>query len=229
MSSFPRPDVNRLIESYRDYAHAIAAEVCRKLPPQVERHELESAADLGLVEAAQAFDPSRGVLFKTFAYYRIRGAVFDSLRKMGWFSKSLYQQYKFEMAANEYLKDHSEAAPTSGDIEEEYEDIKNFTGSVLSCYLLSLDDLTQEPSEASEKSPERQAQVKQERQRLKDAITRLPEKNRQVIQWYYFEEQSLEEIGQRLGMSKSWICRVHAKSVELLREALASPKKIPSG
>jgi RNA polymerase sigma factor for flagellar operon FliA len=99
----------------------------------------------------------------------------------------------------------------------------------LSCYLLSLDDLTQEPSEASEKSPERQAQVKHERQRLKDAITRLPEKNRQVIQWYYFEEQSLEEIGQRLGMSKSWICRVHAKSVELLREALASPKKIPSG
>src|SRR5262245_45487408 len=137
MNSIPKPDVQRLVEAYQDYAHAIAAEVCRKLPSQLERSELEAAADLGLVEAAQAFDPTRGVLFKTFAYYRIRGAVYDALRKMAWFSKSLYQQYKFEMAANEYLKDFSESRPTSGDLEVEYEEIKNFTGSVLSCYLLS--------------------------------------------------------------------------------------------
>jgi RNA polymerase sigma factor for flagellar operon FliA len=141
MNSIPKPDVQRLIESYQDYAHAIAAEVSRKLPSQLDRRELEGAADLGLVEAAQAFDPSRGVLFKTFAYYRIRGAVYDALRKMGWFSKSLYQQYKFEMAANEYLKDHSESTPAAGDVEAEYEEIKNFTGSVLSCYLLSIEDL----------------------------------------------------------------------------------------
>ena len=231
MNSIPKPDVQRLIESYQDYAHAIAAEVCRKLPSQVDRRELEAAADLGLVEAAQAFDPARGVLFKTFAYYRIRGAVYDALRKMGWFSKSLYQQYKFEMAANEYLKDYSEATPASGDLEAEYEEIKNFTGSVLSCYLLSLDDLTQEISESNDKSPERQAQMNEEQQQMREAMARLPEKNRQVIQWYYFEEKSLEEIGQQLGMSKSWICRVHAKSVELLRDLMLTPKtgKVPAG
>ena len=183
MKSIPKPDVQRLIESYQDYAHAIAAEVCRKLPSQVDRGELEAAANLGLVEAAQAFDPTRGVLFKTFAYYRIRGAVYDALRKMGWFSKSLYQEYKFEMAANEYLKDYSEATPASGNLEAEYEEIKNFTGSVLSCYLLSLDDLTQEISESNDKSPERQAQKNEEQQPMREAMARLPEKNRQVIQW----------------------------------------------
>ena len=231
MNSIPKQDVQRLIESYQDYAHAIAAEVCRKLPPQVDRGDLEGAADLGLVEAAQAFDPSRGVLFKTFAYYRIRGAVYDALRKMGWFSKSLYQQYKFEMAANEYSKDYSEATPASGDLEQEYDEIKNFTGSVLSCYLLSLDDLTQEPSESSDKSPERLAQVKQEQERLRAAMARLPEKNRQIIRWYYFEEKSLEEIGKQLGMSKSWMCRVHAKSVEMLRDLFVAGKtgKVPAG
>ena len=164
MSSIPKPDVQPLIESYQDYAHAIAAEVCRKLPTQLDRRELEGAADLGLVEAAQAFDPSRGVLFKTFAYYRIRGAVYDALRKMGWFSKSLYQQYKFEMAANEYLKDYSESTPPQVIVEAEYEEIKNFTGSVLSCYLLSLEDLTQEISDSSDKSPEQQAQTNQEQE-----------------------------------------------------------------
>jgi len=231
MSSIPKPDVQRLIESYQDYAHAIAAEVCRKLPSQLDRGELEAAADLGLVEAAQAFDPSRGVLFKTFAYYRIRGAVYDALRKMGWFSKSLYQQYKFEMAANEYSKDYSESTPAAGDVEAEYEEIKNFTGSVLSCYLLSLEDLTQEISDSSDKSPEQQALSNQEQQRLQEAISRLPDKNRRIIQWYYFEEKSLEEIGQQLGMSKSWICRVHAKSVEMLRDLMLMPRtgKVPAG
>jgi RNA polymerase sigma factor FliA len=231
MSSIPKPDVQRLIESYQDYAHAIAAEVCRKLPNQVDRGDLEGAADLGLVEAAQAFDPTRGVLFKTFAYYRIRGAVYDALRKMGWFSKTLYEQYKFEMAANEYAKDYSEAAPAAGDAEAEYEEIKNYTGSVLSCYLLSLEDLTQEISDGGDKSPEQQAQSNQEQERLKEAMSRLPEKNRRVIQWYYFEEKSLEEIGQQLGMSKSWICRVHAKSVEMLRDLMLMPRtgKVPAG
>lgn len=231
MSSVPKPDVQRLIESFQDYAHAIAAEVCRKLPTQVDRRELEGAADLGLVEAAQAFDPSRGVLFKTFAYYRIRGAVYDALRKMGWFSKTLYQQYKFEMAANEYLKDYSEAVPAAGDVEAEYDEIKNFTGSVLSCYLLSLEDLTQEIADSSDRSPERQAQANEEQQRLKQAMAQLPEKNRRVIQWYYFEEKSLEEIGQQLGMSKSWICRVHAKSVEMLRDLMlmARTGRVPAG
>src|SRR5262245_25774922 len=231
MTSIPKPDIHRLIEGYQDYAHAIAAEVCRKLPSQLDRGELESAADLGLVEAAQAFDPSRGVLFKTFAYYRIRGAVYDALRKMGWFSKTLYQQYKFEMAANEYLKDYSESTPTQGDMEAEYDEIKSFTGSVLSCYLLSLEDLTQEIAETSDKSPEEQAQANQEQQQLKDAMARLPEKNRRIIQWYYFEEKSLEEIGQQLGMSKSWICRVHAKSVEMLRDLMLMSRtgKVPAG
>jgi RNA polymerase sigma factor for flagellar operon FliA len=97
--------------------------------------------------------------------------------------------------------------------------------------LLSLDDLTEEISESSDKSPELQAQMNEEQRQMQEAMARLPEKNRQVIQWYYFEEKSLEEIGEKLGMSKSWICRVHAKSVEMLRDLILAPKsgKVPAG
>lgn len=222
MERVPRPDVDRLIESYRSYSHAIAAEVARRLPSQLDRQDLESAAELGLVEAAQAFDPSRGVQFKTFAYYRIRGAVFDCLRKMGWFSKAQYQQYRFEMAANEYMKDFSESPPPAeGAVESEYHELKNFTGTVLSCYLLSLEDLAEELKEDREKPIDQRLMEDQQQQRLRQAIAKLPEKNRKVIESYYFGQKSLDEIGQMLGMSKSWISRVHAKSLEMLRDLLS--------
>src|SRR5215471_5759360 len=125
MSSVLRPDVDQLIHAYRSYAHAIASDMLVKLPPHIDRGDIVGAAELGLVEAARAFDPTRGVLFKTFAFYRIRGAVYDCLRKMAWFSKAQYQQYRFERAANEYLADYSSAQVPQGTVEEESDELKN--------------------------------------------------------------------------------------------------------
>ena len=107
MATVPRPGADRLAETFRSYAHAIAAEVMRKFPT-VDRDDIRGSAELGLVEAANSFDPTRGVLFKTFAYYRIRGAIYDSLRKMGWFAKDS-ARLKFESGANEYMKDYARA------------------------------------------------------------------------------------------------------------------------
>src|SRR5215467_8272272 len=131
---------NRLIEAYRSYAHAIAAEVLKKVPPSVDRDDVIGSAELGLVEAAQNFDPSRGVLFKTFAYYRIRGAIYDALRKMGWLKGE--PKLRFEAGANEYLKDYTEAAggepvPAS----TAYGELQQLTTAVLTSYMLSLDGL----------------------------------------------------------------------------------------
>jgi len=105
----PKIGSDRLIETYRSYSHAISAEVLRKYP-SVDRDDIIGAAELGLVEAANNFDPSRGVLFKTFAYYRIRGAIYDSLRKMGWFAKDPARM-RFESGANEYLKNYADGRP----------------------------------------------------------------------------------------------------------------------
>src|SRR5437016_99917 len=184
--SSPKTEPNRLVEAYRSYAHAIAAEVWRKLSFALDNDDVRAAAELGLVEAAQSFDPTRGVQFKTFAYYRIRGAIYDGLRKTGWFSESRYEQYRFEIAANEYLKDQSVAASPEVETQQAYDEMRNIAGSVVSCYLLSLESLTHEVADTSQCSPEQSAIDSEDRKRVAHALAQLPEKNRQVLENYYF-------------------------------------------
>lgn len=219
-SSAPKPDADQLIHAYRSYARAIASDMLRKLPSHIEKGDIFGAAELGLVEAARSFDPSRGVLFKTFAYYRIRGAVYDSLRKMAWFSKAQYQQYRFERAANEYLSDYSTEAVPQGTLDEEYEDLKHISGSIVSCYMLSLDQLPQDAATSNSSGGEDECQKIEQRQILQQCLSRLPERNRQVMEFYYSQDLSMEEVGEKLALSKSWVCRIHSKTLEIMRNAL---------
>jgi RNA polymerase sigma factor for flagellar operon FliA len=209
-----------LVESHRSYAHALAADILRTLPPQVEKDELESAAELGLVDAARSFDSSRGVQFKTYAYYRIRGAVYDSIRKSTWFSKSVYEQYKFEAAATEYMADYSSAPPPVSS-QDSGREAQAITDTLATVYMLSLEGDRVDTPDTRAISSEESAIQNERNTLLHQALRLLPEKNRQVLEAYYFQDMNLEEIGATLGLSKSWTCRVHAKSLELLRDALA--------
>jgi len=209
---------DRLIETFRSYSHAISAEVLRKYPA-IDRDDIIGAAELGLVEAANNFDPSRGVLFKTFAYYRIRGAIYDSLRKMGWFAKDA-ARLRFENGANEVLKDYADIAPTASSPEASAQELQDLTTSVVNCYFLSLTSMTEELPESGVKSAEERYMDCEMRERLREALAKLPEKNREVLEAYYFQDETLESIGKRLGLSKSWLSRLHAKSLEMLRTVL---------
>ncbi len=213
----------QLIEAHRSYARAIATNVLKKLPSSVDKEDLHGAAELGLVEAAQAYDPRRAVLFKTFAFYRIQGAVYDAIRKMSWYSRTAYQELKFGMAANEYMKDYSEAPPAAGSGSEQILEAQSQIGAIATAYMLSLDEPGAATPADTRKSAETAAIENQDGARLREALTKLPEKNRRVIEGYYFENANLEELGDRLGLSKSWMCRVHAKSLEMLRDLLATP------
>ncbi len=214
----PKIGVDRLIETFRSYSHAISAEVLRKYP-SVDRDDIIGAAELGLVEAANNFDPNRGVLFKTFAYYRIRGAIYDSLRKMGWFTKDPARM-RFESGANEYLKNYADDAPPAGSPDATVQELKDLTTSVVNCYFLSLTSMTEELPETGTKSAEERYIDAEMRNTLRGALTKLPKKNREVLEAYYFRGETLEKIGERLGLSKSWLSRLHAKSLEMLRAAL---------
>jgi RNA polymerase sigma factor for flagellar operon FliA len=211
---------NRLIEAYRSYAHAIAAEIQKKLPPSVDRDDIIGAAELGLVEAARNFDPSRGVLFKTFAYYRIRGAVYDAMRRMGWLKNDT--RLRFEAGANEYLKDYTETgAGETAPAPAAYAELQQLNSAVLTSYMLSLDGSNLEIADPAAVSAE-DALLERDRVRhIKDAISKLPDNNRLLIEQYYFHDETLEEIGNRLGLSKSWVCRLHAKSLDMLRALMS--------
>jgi RNA polymerase sigma factor for flagellar operon FliA len=214
----PKPGVDRLVETFRSYSHAIAAEVLRKYPA-IDRDDLIGAAELGLVEAANSFDPSRGVLFKTFSYYRIRGAIYDSLRKMGWFARDT-SRLRFESGANEFLKDYADSAPPASSPEAAVQDLQDIATSVVNCYFLSLTDMTEELPDTGTKSVEARYIDREMREKLREALAKLPQKNREVLEAYYFRDETLESIGGRLGLSKSWLSRLHAKSLEMLRTVM---------
>ncbi len=215
-----RAEVARLIEANVPYAHALAAEVMRKLPPDLERKDIQGWAELGLVEAANSFDSTRGVQFKTFAYYRVKGAIYDGLRKMGWYPKGQYQLMRFEMAANEYLRDASGEPPRAGTAEGRVLDLKELTGNLMTCYMLSLDAMPQEPIDQRQVSAEDAVVRGEQTRNLKRSLLQLPEINRRVLEYCYFGGLTLEEIGRKLGLSRSWVCRLHAKSLAMLRKHL---------
>jgi RNA polymerase sigma factor FliA len=211
---------NRLIEAYRSYAHAIAADVLKRVPPSVDRDDVIGSAELGLVEAAQNFDPVRGVLFKTFAYYRIRGAIYDALRRMGWLKGEAH--LRFEAGANEYLKDYTEAGAgePAGPVAA-YGELQQLTSAVLTSFMLSLDAFNLEVADPKNVSVEDVLVERDAQRQLRDAVAHLPDNNRRLIELYYFQDATLEEIGRRLGLSKSWVCRMHAKSLEMLRALMS--------
>src|SRR5690606_37212658 len=96
-------DRRQLAEQYMPYVRSIAGKVKKTVAKEIEFDDLVEYGMIGLLEAADRYDPSHGANFMTFAYYRIRGAIYDGLRGMGWMSRSEYAKARFEERANEYL------------------------------------------------------------------------------------------------------------------------------
>lgn len=217
-SHFNSQDViEKLVTQYLPYATNIATKVVKSLSSNLDFDEMVCNARLGLLEAAQRFNDKMGVDFKTFAYYRIRGAIFDGLRKTGWLPRSLYSKIKFEQAANEYLE-----SKYGSDVEmyeqSEMANIAETVNSLASVYVVSMEsveDLEVEDDQAK-KDIEFRAEFYKIKEKVCDAIESLPEKERKLIKMYYFQNKTMEEIGEQLKLSKSWTSRLHAHSLELL-------------
>src|ERR1044071_1344340 len=109
-------DRDRLVEQHLPLVEHIARKVRKQITARVPIEDLCGYGSKGLIEAAERFDPRHGVAFTTFAHYRIRGAMLDGLRTMGWYSRSDYARYRAEERANEYLQNHAdrEAAQAVG-------------------------------------------------------------------------------------------------------------------
>lgn len=210
-----------LINQYMPYAASIANRVCQSLSSAVDYEDVLCNARLGLLEAAKRYDEGQEVDFRTFAYYRIKGAIYDGLRRSGWLPRTLYAKIKFEEAANEYLQNrslHTTAAVAKPALAELDDDaVAETVNSLASIYIISLDasdDMDIEDENGTD--IEQRTEFLQVRRHMRDAIGSLPEKEKQLIMMYYFQNRTLEEIGDRLGLSKSWSSRMHARALSLL-------------
>ena len=129
---------HELIEQTQALVRFLALRIHRNVPVRVDLEDLIAYGELGLTEAAQDFDPSKGVQFSTFAYHRIRGAIYDGLSKMTWTSRAFYNRLRYERMATEVMRDTKGPA----DAEDQSTWFGNLTVKLGVVYLISNLDAT---------------------------------------------------------------------------------------
>ncbi len=219
----------KLVDANVPFVRSIAGKIKEQLPREIEFDDLYNYGMQGLLEAAERYDRRHGVSFTTFAYYRVRGAMFDGLRAMGWLPRHEYSRLRIEERASAYLANLAERDMGAGElpavvnIDDEVRTIAEALGGVAAIFVTSLDAQQQEAGDVATGTTAAPQMAMERRERdvaVEEALASLPEKERRLLQLYYFEDRPLEEVGKIMGLSKSWSSRLHARAIELLREAL---------
>jgi RNA polymerase sigma factor for flagellar operon FliA len=220
-------ETKQLVERHLSLVEALARKVRKTLGASIDLEDLVGYGSKGLVEAAERFDARHGVAFTTFAYYRIRGAMYDGLRTMGWYSRADYARYRAEERANEYLRsqaDRQGAAREQGATADTGADkalgeVAEILSGIATVHITSLEAASHVADE-SLPAPDDAVESHRASRRVREAVAALPPKEKRLMELYYFADKNLEEAGAELGLSKSWACRLHARAVDLLREAM---------
>ena len=202
-------------------------------PPQgLDYEDILSFGVFGLIDAVEKFDPSKGYVFQTYAIPRIRGAILDELRKCDWFSRTGREKVqKFNRAMEKVLRDKGEMDDVlimreMGVDEDEYYEIQDLASRG---YITSLDDTTPlDDGEVSidatladdRETAEDRLDDESEKQQLAEALSELPERERQMLSLYYYEGLTLKEIGAVMGVSESRVSQIHGKGLSMLRTIL---------
>lgn len=224
-------DQKKLVEQYSDYVVRIAKQVKRSLSPNVETDDLIGYGMTGLIEAAERYNPALGANFSTFSFYRIRGAIYDGLRVMGSLSRTEYKRQRFEEKANSYMMGEGRPASGLGQLtaEEQLQGMAKKVQRMVTIYVTTLNekDIQGIVDEDIEQADDRMARLELY-EKMRAAIGKLSKSDQEIINSYYFEDKSLEEVGKGLGLSKSWTCRKHARAMEKLSDVFFELIKDPS-
>jgi RNA polymerase sigma factor for flagellar operon FliA len=213
----------RFVAEHESLVRKIAQRVRAELGLTCEVEDLVAFGFHGLLEAKQRFDPTRGVQFQTFAYYRVRGAILDGVRKMAYLPRRVHAKRRAAEMIDwelEALGETRATAPaeTKHDLEATLAAIDDVLGKITATFMLAA---VGQDEETAHESPEEALIGATERARLREALEALPEREKIVVRGMYFENRNLDEIGAELGISKSWACRIHTRALGLLREALS--------
>lgn len=190
---------------------------------QQEKDELVGIGYLGVVEAAERFDPSRGVPFEPYARIRVRGALLDGLSKITGLSRSGAKKARALRALTEYREEDEIRRRAEGSPEEKLAEVFQQAASAALVYRLSLCTESGEELLGSElETPEEVTSRQEMAVLLRNGVGELPEKERLVIEEYYFHHKTFDEIGEQHSMSKGWISKIHRKAVVQLRDFMTA-------
>jgi RNA polymerase sigma factor for flagellar operon FliA len=225
------------LSKYAPLVKYVVDRLALHLPKSVERDDLTSAAIIGLFDAMEKFDASKGTKFETYAIWRIRGAILDELRSLDWASRSIRRKARTVEEAARGLGQKLGRAAT----EEEVADALNLSTAELSRLMdevhgtallslskavsteddqdyIQLEDIVDDPSQTDALEV---IESEQAREVLLETIDGLPEQQRLVVALYYYEEMTLKEIGEALHISESRVSQIHTRAVKTLKARLA--------
>jgi RNA polymerase sigma factor for flagellar operon FliA len=231
---------DRLILTYAPLVKYVAGRLASGLPAHVDDDDLVSYGLLGLIGAIERYDPGRDVKFETYAMARIKGSIIDELRSMDWVPRSVRSRARDIERAIAELEARLGRAPTDEEIAEKLglsEDELNASLSEISrTSIAALDELwtvsggdqialidTIEDTEGAD--PQAELAYTEMREAIADAIARLPEREKLVVTLYYYEELTLREIGEVLGVTESRVSQLHTKAILRLKARLSGPAR----
>ncbi len=223
---------NEIIVEYAPFIKFIAQKISSRLPPNIELDDLISCGVIGLMDAIDKYDPTRDNKFKTYAEFRIRGAILDELRAQDWVPRSIREKAK--LVEKTYTKLERELGRPASDEEmcrelkigqDEYFELINQAKSIS---LLNIDDsstfgkgdkklMLNILDNRFNNNPQGNVNIIKIKERLKEGIKTLPEKHRLVLSLYYYEDLNLKEIGQVLEVTESRVSQLHTQAIFKLR------------
>jgi RNA polymerase sigma factor FliA len=229
---------DRLILTYAPLVKYVAGRLGSGLPAHVDEGDLVSYGLLGLIGAIERYDPDRDVKFETYAIARIKGSIIDELRAMDWVPRSVRSRAREIERAIADLEAKLGRAPTdeeiAGKLGLSQEELDDSLSEISRSSIAALDELwTVQGSSGDQvalidtiedtQGPEPQSALDQSevKEMIADAISRLPEREKLVITLYYYEELTLREIGEVLGVTESRVSQLHTKAILRLKARLA--------
>jgi len=212
----------------------LARRIHDRLPRHVPLEDMIHAGVIGLIDALNKFDRSKHVQFGSYAKFRIRGAILDSLREMDWGPRELRRKARRVEEAQRKLSLDLSRAPTDVEVAAELNlELREFQRllteldglEVGSLHLESPwdgkdEDLSDYLPNAPEDTPFFRCMRSEMKELLARAVADLPEKEQQVLALYYFEERTMKEVGAALGIGESRVSQIHSLAVVRLRARL---------
>jgi RNA polymerase sigma factor FliA len=234
---------DRLILTYAPLVKFVAGRLGSGLPAHVDEGDLVSYGLLGLIGAIERFDPDREVKFETYAIARIRGAIIDELRALDWVPRSVRARAREIERAIAELEKRLHRAPTDEEISARLgltqDELDSSLTEISRSSIAALDELwtvssggdrvalidTIEDTEGPE--PQSALAETEMKEALGEAISRLPEREKVVVTLYYYEELTLREIGEVLGVTESRVSQLHTKAILRLKARLGGGVRAP--
>lgn len=223
-------DRNAMILEFYPLVKSIAYRLVSRFPSNIDVEDLINVGALGLIDAIDRYNPERQESFKAYAELRIRGAIIDELRQLDWVPRSVRQRVQELEKAQRKLESELGRQPTEAEVARhlgiDLEEYQNLARSTALLSVVSLEDLgIQEDSKrdilqvlrGGADDPDHVFEAKNATDKLAQAIKALPQKEKVVVSLYYYDDLTLKEIGQVLGVTESRVSQIHSQAINRLK------------